>query len=195
MRLQEAVHGAILNHFRGKEGLREMSKENRQGITRSELQEDISLSFDGKQFTIVGTKFKRAYQYDQSGEIAKFLNGRQNQRQLENYVNAARFKAKYTELIRGELNAFYTLLGDYFTTIPEIISTISSTMTDKYPILVAPIAYSKYDGEKVKIIFCRDKSTFESATMERDEVTVFQNTAAQFEQRYPDFIEIEYVNT
>ena len=55
--------------------------------------------------------------------------------------------------------------------------------------------FEKYDGEKVKIIFCRDKSTFESATMERDEVTVFQNTAAQFEQRYPDFIEIEYVNT
>ncbi|MBE7080294.1 MAG: hypothetical protein E7371_03545 [Clostridiales bacterium] len=112
---------------------------------------DVTLSFDGKQFTIVGTKFKRAYEYDQSGAIAKFLNGRQNQRQLETYVNAARFKSQYTKLIKGELNAFYTLLGDYFTTIPEIISTISSSMTEKYPILVAPIAYSKYDGEKVEL--------------------------------------------
>lgn len=55
--------------------------------------------------------------------------------------------------------------------------------------------FEKYEGERVKIIFCREKSELDYASGTVDEVTVFHETALQFAERYPDFIELEYVNT
>ena len=49
------------------------------------------------------------------------------------------------------------------------------------------------EDAKVKVLFCRAESEFE-ANATNDEVTVFHNTASQFKERYPNLIELEYVN-
>ena len=116
----------------------------------------MKVKFDGKKFAIVGKKFERAYAYDAGGEIAEFLNGRQNQRQnqrlLASTINSSFFNAKYERIMKQELSGLFTLIGDYFTTIPEEISAISENMTNRYPILVIPISYSLHNGEKVQTL-------------------------------------------
>ena len=119
------------------------------GLEINEL--DIKVEFDGKKFTIKGTKFSRDYVYDSIGEISKFVKGRQNQRMLANTINSPFFNNAYERIIKNELNGLYTLIGDYFTTIPEEISAISESMTNNYPILVIPIAYSKHENGTVKL--------------------------------------------
>ena len=114
----------------------------------------MKVKFDGKKFSIVGTKFERGYVYDAHGEIAEFLNGKQNQRQnqrlLASTINSSFFNAKYEKIIKQELSGLFTLIGDYFTTIPQEISSISENMTNSYPILVIPISYSLHNGEKIE---------------------------------------------
>lgn len=119
------------------------------GLEINEL--DVQVQFDGNAFSIVGTKHARPYVYDAKGEIAKFLNGKQNQRLLANTLNSPYFNKTYERIIKQELNGLYTLVGDYFTKIPEEISAISENMTNRYPILVIPIAYSDHEGESVRL--------------------------------------------
>ena len=109
----------------------------------------VEVVFDGKSFAIKGTDFKREYKYDNGGEIAKFLSGRQRQRMLESTINNAFFQRQYERIMKQELSGLYTLIGDYFTTIPEEISQISGAMQKKYPILVIPISYSEHKEEKI----------------------------------------------
>ena len=113
-----------------------------EGLMINEI--DLQVEFDGKQFTLAGTRFNRPYQYDAKGAIAKFMNGKPQTRLLENTINNAHFNKAYTEnILKQELNGLYTLIGDYFTTIPGQISAISESMTNRYPILVIPISYSE----------------------------------------------------
>ena len=46
-------------------------------------------------------------------------------------------------------------------------------------------------GEKVTVLFCDSKDTIETSS---DEVHFFHETALQFAERYPELIELEYVN-
>lgn len=48
------------------------------------------------------------------------------------------------------------------------------------------------ESDRVKVIFCRDKSSLESGAV--DEVSAFYDTANEFSERYPGFVEIECVN-
>lgn len=55
---------------------------------------------------------------------------------------------------------------------------------------------AKETGEKVRIVFCRSRSQFDpqSSTYSNDATSKFYITAKQFEDKYPDFIELAYVN-
>lgn len=118
------------------------------GLEANEI-EGVEVVFDGRKYAVKGTSFEMAYTYDEGGEIARFLNGRQNQRMLENTINNTFFVKQYERLIKQELKALYTLIGRYFTTVPEEISSIAESMSNKYPILVIPISYSTNQGDKV----------------------------------------------
>lgn len=111
--------------------------------------EGVQVVFDGKKFAIKGTKFERAYTYDAGGEIAKYLNGKPMDRMLETTINSTRFKKPYESIIKQELMGLYTLIGDYFTTLPKAISALAQIMKKKFPFLVIPIAYSDHSGEQV----------------------------------------------
>lgn len=58
------------------------------------------------------------------------------------------------------------------------------------------IEEAKETGERVRIVFCRSKSQFDpqSSTYTNDATAKFYITAKQFEEKYPDFIELAYVN-
>ena len=58
------------------------------------------------------------------------------------------------------------------------------------------IEESKETGEKVRIVFCRTKSQFDpaSSTYADDETNKFYITAKQFEEKYPELIELAYIN-
>lgn len=118
------------------------------GLEANEI-EGIEVVFDGNQYAIKGTNVVQSYVYDKGGEIKRFLNGKQNQRMLENTINNTFFVKQYENLIKQELSGLYTLIGQYFTTIPEEISSISESMAKKYPILVIPISYSETKGDKI----------------------------------------------
>jgi len=128
--------------------IREAVEMINRGLEANEI-EGIEVVFDGKKYAIKGTSFEKAYTYDDGGEIARFLNGRQNQSMLENTINNAFFVKQYERLVKQELNGLYTLIGEYFTTVPEEISSIAESMSNRYPILVIPISYSENKGDKV----------------------------------------------
>lgn len=58
------------------------------------------------------------------------------------------------------------------------------------------IERSKETGERVRIVFCRSRSQFDpqSSTYVNDATSKFYITAKQFEEKYPEFIELAYVN-
>ena len=58
------------------------------------------------------------------------------------------------------------------------------------------IENAKGTGERVRIVFCRSKSQFDpqSSTYVNDATGKFHVTAKQFEEKYPEFIELAYVN-
>ena len=58
------------------------------------------------------------------------------------------------------------------------------------------IAEAERTGERVTIILCRARSAFDpsSSTFVDDEVNKFYITAKQFEERYPTFIQLAYLN-
>ena len=142
----DTLAGVIASYIEG--DIKDAIQMINNGLAINDL--DVTIQFNGKEFFIEGTKFKSSYRYDESGEVAKFLNGKQNQR-LANTINSNFFHKMYEKLIRQELSGLYTLIGDYFTTLPNEISAISETMTTNYPILVIPIAYSNYEGETVRL--------------------------------------------
>ena len=118
------------------------------GLEAAEI-DGVEVIYDGSQFAMKGTDFKRAYKYDNGGEIAKFLSGKQRQKMLESTINNAFFQRQYERIMKQELSGLYTLIGDYFTTIPEEISAISEAMTTRYPILVIPISYSEHKEDRI----------------------------------------------
>ena len=109
---------------------------------------NISIVFDGKRFAVEGTEYKRSYTYDESGEIAKYLRGKQLNR-VESAINFAYFQTSYDKIIYSELNNLYTLIGDYFTTLPDEITSIAKNMSSKYPFLVIPISYSEHKNNEI----------------------------------------------
>ena len=80
--------------------------------------------------------------------------------------------------------AFTTAFGLYLY-VPDSYDMSISGATDA---LFAEVK----DKETVKVIFCRDMNVLETGAV--DEVTAFYETAKEFAERYPGFIEIECVN-
>ncbi|MBO7149318.1 MAG: DEAD/DEAH box helicase family protein [Clostridia bacterium] len=116
----------------------------------------FKVAFDGKKFSIVGTNFVREYKYDASGEIAKYI-GRFHTNtgaQIEQRINREAFKRPYKRLLSQELTGLYAIMGEYFSSDPQELHNIALRMADKehFPILVIPINYSDYSGDKVKLI-------------------------------------------
>lgn len=118
------------------------------GLEANEI-EGVEIAFTGSKYIIKNTDCERKYVYDEGGEIARFLNGKQNNRMLETTINSSFFAKKYRSLIEQELRELYTLIGEYFTRIPSEIPFISEGMKKKYPILVIPISYSETEGDKI----------------------------------------------
>jgi hypothetical protein len=80
--------------------------------------------------------------------------------------------------------AFTTAFGLYLY-VPDSYDMSISGATDA---LFAEVK----DSETVKVIFCRDMNVLENGAV--DEVTAFYETAKEFAERYPGFVEIECVN-
>lgn len=128
------------------------------GFEDSETDGDPRLTFDGKKFNLVADDFQGTaeYVYDKSGEIAEYtrtrlVGGKDAVARL--FKGVGRFQKKYAALIERELGTLYALVGRFISSRPEIITTVAKSMTDseKYPILVIPIAYTVYDGEKAEL--------------------------------------------
>ena len=121
-----------------------------QGIraNRSLRGKNINIVFDGQTFAVEGTDYKRSYSYDAGGEVSKYLKGKQMNR-VESTINFVYFQTSYNKIIQSELNNLYTLIGDYFTTLPDEITSIAKNMSSKYPFLVIPISYSEHNGEQI----------------------------------------------
>ncbi len=120
------------------------------GFEINDMDGDPRVKFDGNKFSITGTKRSRAYTYDSEGLIKAYLNGKQHSKP-EMVINSARFANEYRKIMAAELKPLYTLIGDYFTTQPDEISGISESMTNRYPILVIPIAFSERMGDRVEL--------------------------------------------
>ena len=94
-----------------------------------------------------------------------------------------------TAIIIGSVIAFnvivyaLTMKFGLYLYKPEAVDLTISGMTDA--LFAEPIS----KGERVKVTFCRAEDE-----MELDEIGYFHQTAKQFAERYPDFIELEYVN-
>lgn len=114
-----------------------------------EMDGNPQIVFDGKSFAVKGTPFKQAYTYDSKGLIAKFLNGRQRIKQFDGLINNTHFAREYKKIIMQELDAMFLAIGRYFMTMPDEISAVAESMVNNNPILVIPIAYSKYEGDNV----------------------------------------------
>ena len=116
------------------------------------------------------------------------------------------FKERFLKLFRGEnatgaaitalligaviaLNAIVYALtvgfGLYYTPIEELDMSISDSSDAKF---------ASYEGEGVDVIFCRASSTFDEETGKQDQTYFFHKTAKEFEKRYPNLINIKYVN-
>ncbi len=77
---------------------------------------------------------------------------------------------------------------------PDVDDLTISGSTDA--LFAEAIEEARENDEKVRIVFCRAKNRFDpsSSTFEDDEINKFYITAKQFEERYPDFIELAYLN-
>ena len=111
------------------------------------------VEFDGKTFRLSGTKFSRPYTYDAEKKIEEYIKKKLNRDRIAQVINHPTFINPYQDIMKSELSALFTLIGDYYTTIPQEISTLAKQIAIKYPILVIPIANSEYikdeKGEKV----------------------------------------------
>ena len=125
-----------------------------------------------------------------------------------------KIKEKLTALFRGErvtgsaicalvigmviaFNAIiYALTAKYELYLaydPQDDLTISSASE----ILFADaVERAEQTGERVRIVFCRQRSQFDpqSSTYSNDATSKFYITAKQFEEKYPQFIELAYLN-
>ncbi len=161
-----------------------------EGFACNDLAGDPAVEFDGKIFRIRGTQFSRAYEYDKSGAIRRYLNGKQNQRP-ENVINNTYFGRTYNEIIKQELGILFTLIGDYFTTIPEEITNISEIMTNRYPILAIPISYSEQvNGKTVQMEFLN--RTLSSNIENYKHKSFVQQKDGRIEDVYEDYRIIDF---
>ncbi len=153
----------------------------------SENLSDISVDFDGDTFRINGTKsrYRRKYVYDAGHydkttgrtvhEVDKFLKSRRSNRPTAAMINNDRFTDAYQAIIRQELNGLFTLLGQYFTSVPGELAGVAMSMTKRYPILVIHNAVAKSEnGKEENTTFLNHPlaSSFEDYThqyVERDE--------------------------
>ena len=111
----------------------------------------VSVSFDGKRFFIKGTDLSCPYDYDKNGTIKQFLNGRQRIRQYEGLINNNNFFREYKKMLKQELDGLFVVIGQYFSTVPDVLTGVSESMTANYPILVIPKEYSVYQKDQVEL--------------------------------------------
>jgi len=111
--------------------------------------DDIRVEFTGDKFLIKcpDKVIEQAYKFDRDGSIAKFISEQSN-KNIETAINHPFFITRYTKIINAELTGLYTLMGNYYATLPEEIAAISYTMANRYPFLVIPISYTDHEGEK-----------------------------------------------
>ena len=81
----------------------------------------------------------------------------------------------------------------YLAFDPQDDLTISSASETLF---ADAVEEAKETGERVRIVFCRSRSQFDpqSSTYVNDATANFYITAKQFEEKYPEFIELAYVN-
>ena len=121
--------------------------------TKEENAVEPKVVFDGKTFSIAGTELSRPYVYDRPGEkgqrmIEGYIKSKLNRDRIAQVVNNAGFITFYQKIMWNELVSLFTLLGDYYTNIPQELSTLAKNITSAYPILVIPIANSEYIKDK-----------------------------------------------
>lgn len=75
--------------------------------------------------------------------------------------------------------------GLYYTPTEELDMSISD---------VSDAKFASHAGEKVDVIFCRASHTFDDETGTMDQVYFFHKTAKEFEKKYPNLVNIKYVN-
>ncbi len=125
-----------------------------EGFLNSEMDGDPQVVFDGKKFRITasnlqGKTFEQAYVYDARGDIAKFV-AEQSKQRIESVINNAFFQRnRYNPIIANELDSLFTLVGEYFTTLPDEIASVAQGMTQTYPILIVPNTYTTRSGDEV----------------------------------------------
>lgn len=81
--------------------------------------------------------------------------------------------------------ALTVAFGLYYTPTKELDLSISDSSDEKF---------ASFAGEKVDVVFCRSSATFDDETGTQDHAYFFHKTAKEFEKRYPDLIDIKYVN-
>ncbi len=81
--------------------------------------------------------------------------------------------------------ALTTGYGLYYTPTDELDMSISDASDEKF---------SSYEGEGIDVIFCRSSATFDEETGTKDQTYYFHTTAKEFEEKYPNLINIKYVN-
>jgi len=75
--------------------------------------------------------------------------------------------------------------GIYYTPTEELDMSITDSSDKKF---------AEHEGERVDVIFCRSSATFDEELGTKDQVYFFHKTAKEFEKRYPNLINIIYVN-
>lgn len=116
---------------------------------RTNRYDKVKVVFDGNQFRIEGTQFSRKYVYGQRGGVSRYLaqRGAQNSNPAS-AINNSRFAHNYfRNVLEEELFDLFVLLGDYFTTRPNVMAKVASSLKDDYPILVIPISYTEKEGD------------------------------------------------
>lgn len=100
--------------------------------------------------------------------------------------------AAITALLIGAVIAFNAIVyaltvgfGLYYTPTEELDMSITDSSDGKF---------ASYEGAGVDVIFCRASSTFDEETGRQDQAFFFHKTAKEFEKRYPNLVNIKYVN-
>ena len=75
--------------------------------------------------------------------------------------------------------------GLYYTPTDELDMSITDSSDEKF---------AAFEGQKVDVVFCRDSASFDDETGTMDHVYFFHKTAKEFEKRYPNLINLRYVN-
>ena len=75
--------------------------------------------------------------------------------------------------------------GLYYTPTAELDMSITDASDGKF---------LSYEGEGVDVIFCRASSNFDEEKGLRDQTYYFHTTAKEFEAKYPNLINIKYMN-